>query len=629
MGGMGGSLASQARQGDVRLLLGDAHEVAQPFFSEGGTNYSAQAALRTREAALLSEGRGVCFEVLPASGQLRPWGQLVVAVSLHSNMWGHYDDILVSSLEGLPPARLALSAGVVGSPIKLHDATVGLSLRKSPPLLSWAPVPVGAAPQSKTIRVLNHGCADATLAWSLVERPDPERPLAATASVGADGAVALGLGRPQHVPVAAEGVRFKVKPEGKVVAAGKERIFQVSFSSDDPGAYEAALVATLTHPTAVQLPLPRGVEDEALRESTDRHPELRLNLRADTLQPELEMSERLKLKFKVSPVDDARSHPSYVRCLTMRNPSCTTLQFTLLIPQPFLLSEARCSTSQFELLGQAVVDEASLFTLPPSESLQLVVQYVPEKRRRRRGVGYAGTDAGSVAGETVAGRSIADDATSVASGMTSRTAATSVDGGAAAEGDQSAAHHLAHRSKVEAELAVTFTNGAVQSFPLVAAVTQPYLVIDVPELTLDFGAVHLAMAHEHEIGLSNPTEAEARWSIKHTPVKMTAREIARQRSLEHDVNHREPEDLPEVFDFASWTGVVPARHGQIPARMPLAARFVPKVPGYYKSSFTFKVAHGFPAKLTLLGMATLREEDLDVIKPEQHLRLMRPGTLGH
>ena len=61
-------------------------------------------------------------------------------------------------------------------------------------------------------------------------------------------------------------------------------------------------------------------------------------------------------------------------------------------------------------------------------------------------------------------------------------------------------------------------------------VTQPYIEIDVPELTLDFGAVHLSMVHEVEIGLTNPTEAEACWSIKHAPVKLTAREIARQRS---------------------------------------------------------------------------------------------------
>ena len=47
------------------------------------------------------------------------------------------------------------------------------------------------------------------------------------------------------------------------------------------------------------------------------------------------------------------------------------------------------------------------------------------------------------------------------------------------------------------------------------------------------------------------------------------------------------------------------------------------------STFLFKVAHGFPAKVTLRGVATLREEDMDVIHPERHLRVMQPGTLGY
>ena len=35
-----------------------------------------------------------------------------------------------------------------------------------------------------------------------------------------------------------------------------------------------------------------------------------------------------------------------------------------------------------------------------------------------------------------------------------------------------------------------------------------------------------------------------------------------------------------------------------------------------------------PTQVTLSGEATLREENMDVIVTEQHLRLMQPGTLG-
>ena len=45
-------------------------------------------------------------------------------------------------------------------------------------------------------------------------------------------------------------------------------------------------------PNAIQVPLPSGG-------TSQQHPELVVRLRADTIGPHLEMSERLKLKFKV------------------------------------------------------------------------------------------------------------------------------------------------------------------------------------------------------------------------------------------------------------------------------------------------------------------------------------------
>merc|ERR1719484_45718 len=97
------------------------------------------------------------------------------------------------------------------------------------------------------------------------------------------------------------------------------------------------LSASLTHPT--QMPMPGGG-------SSDAHPPLRLALKAHALEPRLVMSERSKLKFKVSPTLP-KEHPAYTRCLTLSNASTSTLEFTLAIPTPFLLHEARCSAAQF------------------------------------------------------------------------------------------------------------------------------------------------------------------------------------------------------------------------------------------------------------------------------------------
>ena len=100
-------------------------------------------------------------------------------------------------------------------------------------------------------------------------------------------------------------------------------------------------------------------------------------------------------------------------------------------------------------------------------------------------------------------------------------------------------------------------------------------------------------------------------------------------------------------------------HGELPARVPLSVRFTPPKPGKFRATYLFRVAKGFPAKVTLTltltptltltltptltlpltltflakvtlsGEATLLEENMDVIVTEQHLRLMQPGTLGY
>ena len=62
---------------------------------------------------------------------------MAIAISVHSNMWGKYEDVLVSELEGLPPAQLPISLGVTGLPIRLHDATVGLTSRGAESVRTW------------------------------------------------------------------------------------------------------------------------------------------------------------------------------------------------------------------------------------------------------------------------------------------------------------------------------------------------------------------------------------------------------------------------------------------------------------------------------------------------------------
>ena len=55
---------------------------------------------------------------------------------------------------------------------------------------------------------------------------------------------------------------------------------------------------------------------------------------------------------------------------------------------------------------------------------------------------------------------------------------------------------------------------------------------------------------------------------------------------------------------------------------------VPSAPGRYHSAFSFRVKHGMSARVELTAEATLREEDVEVVPTDKHLRLMLPGEIA-
>merc|ERR1712216_449114 len=142
------------------------------------------------------------------------------------------------------------------------------------------------------------------------------------------------------------------------------------------------------------------------------------------------------------------------------------------------------------------IDESSQFVLPPDESLAALISFVPPKKSRRPREGDE-----DVEEET------RSEHTAVSGISTARTADAEI------EVDP----HLAHRSKIEEKMRVSFSNGHVQTFPLIAAITQPYVVVDLPRV--DLGTCHISTPSAIELGLTNPSEAEASWTLVHQPIK--------------------------------------------------------------------------------------------------------------
>jgi hypothetical protein len=623
--------------------LGDAHERSQPFFSESGVNVAARKALQRREAALLSRGMGAAYEVLPAKGEIPAWGSALLAVVVHSNLWGQYDDVLDIDVERLPGFRARMVCGVVGCPVTLHDATLGLSMRTTPPTITWPPAPHCSAPTKKTIRLTNHGPAPAELRWGMYDPPDQGRRLSARLATRADGTVALRLDMASRVCAGEAGGEeaplpcpFTVDPCMCTIPPDTQARFTVTFSPPAEGGESGCrLVAHLSHPT----PVVRALGDLFAGEATPHHPPIELHLHAHTVTPQLLLSERAKLKFQVSPVWTADA-PCYTRELVLRNGQSNTLRFSLQVPPPFVLQRVDTSCAQAtrikEIGVRSTVGEGSLLELPPRETLRATISFAPSRKRRARRRNGDGEAGGS---ET--DRSDADETASVsASQAASHASAFTTGEGEASDSTAVAARNApveaAHaaiesRREVHAEMSISFENGTVQSFPLTAVICKPYIQLSRTDMerhtfknAVDFGSHHVACPQAVELQVSNPSEADAHWSISHLPAHVPQGMTARRASE----LAAEYIDEPDVFVFSAREGDLGPKLGVIPPLHPLGVRFVAPKPGRYRSTFVLKVKAGMAVMLELSGESTLEEEYYDVQPNERHLSLMLPGVLS-
>ena len=180
-------------------------------------------------------------------------------------------------------------------------------------------------------------------------------------------------------------------------------------------------------------------------------------------------------------------------------------------------------------------------------------------------------------------------------------------------------------------LRITFANGSVQTFPLLAVTTTPFIELSPPLVhgtpSLAFGVSHLSEEPERDIEMWNPTEAVAEWTISHLPYKAPPAASAAGARAKAALLAGEtlPTDDPTVFVFEKYEGMLPEKNGHTPAHHPLKVRFVPTAVGRYRCTFNFKVKNGETAKLEVSAESSYREEDISVVHPDKHLRVMLDG----
>lgn len=73
---------------------------------------------------LLKTDKGLAIVPTPQKGKLGPYEELVIELSLYTDMWGMYQDILTCRVTELPPYSIPVNVHVTGIPLQFHMAAI-------------------------------------------------------------------------------------------------------------------------------------------------------------------------------------------------------------------------------------------------------------------------------------------------------------------------------------------------------------------------------------------------------------------------------------------------------------------------------------------------------------------------
>lgn len=73
---------------------------------------------------LLKTDKGLAIVPTPQKGKLGPYEELVIELSLYTDMWGMYQDILTCRVSELPPYSIPVNVHVTGIPLQFHMAAI-------------------------------------------------------------------------------------------------------------------------------------------------------------------------------------------------------------------------------------------------------------------------------------------------------------------------------------------------------------------------------------------------------------------------------------------------------------------------------------------------------------------------
>lgn len=98
----------------------------------GGKSPNATISLTELQHQLLKTDKGLAIIPTPSTGKLAAYEEMVVELSVYTDMWGQYEDILICAITDHCSHGIPVKVNVTGIPLQFHMAAV-----TKDPTLRW------------------------------------------------------------------------------------------------------------------------------------------------------------------------------------------------------------------------------------------------------------------------------------------------------------------------------------------------------------------------------------------------------------------------------------------------------------------------------------------------------------
>jgi len=490
-------------------LLTGIIEKVENFTSPEGKTLNQERRLERDQKFYLGNDKGIAIVCDPYQGELKPYEEILINVTIYNDSCGRFEDYLVSEVQGLPKVRFPVTLNVSGSPLIVTPNQVGVDYKNDYPLLSLEPRMHSLGVYTKQIKLTNTSPSDMKLQWKLYNLSGTE--------ASEDDLFNIQFEEPKSgtndlvklrwdpiPPKEATNGPFKIHPMNTVIKARCTELFTISFASNMVGIYDAVSVG--------ETELIR--DGDEMRKSSKTNP-LPFYLKATTVNPVLTV-DKLKrldgshlLKFEKWALSQTKKQ---FRNVILRNQTPAHLDFTVQIDGPFKICEMKSSAlDKFEispLRKDMTIRPETRANLRPEAFLEMLIEFE----------GYKEKDVEK--------------------------------------------WPLCPSMHVPGLIHINYANGDYQCFEMEGILKRPVLEINTAGFEgkpiddiIDFGVSHINNFVQKTIFLANVSKVPGKWKINY--VKYPSKKVLGLATVtKMDLEDVKKTDDPEVFEFSITEGVI-------------------------------------------------------------------------